>query len=43
MWPALLLLFATAVNASPIDRAFDRLYNFDFTGAASIPGRPPCR
>jgi hypothetical protein len=36
MWPALLLLFASVPNPSPVDRAFERLYNFDFTGAESI-------
>ncbi len=36
MWPALLLLFAAASNPTPIDRAFERLYNFDFAGATSI-------
>ena len=36
MWPALLLLFATATPPTPIDRAFERLYNFDFAGAHAI-------
>jgi hypothetical protein len=36
MWPAALLLFAFATNPSPVDRAFERLYNFDFAGAESI-------
>jgi hypothetical protein len=36
MWPQFLLLFAFATNPSPVDRAFDRLYNFDFDGAESI-------
>jgi hypothetical protein len=35
MWPALLLLYAAVGNPSPIDRAFQRLYNFDFAGAES--------
>jgi hypothetical protein len=36
MWPALLLLFATATPPTSIDRAFERLYNFDFAGAHAI-------
>jgi hypothetical protein len=30
------LLLAFVTNPSPVDRAFDRLYNFDFDGAESI-------
>jgi hypothetical protein len=36
MWPALLLLFATATPPTSMDRAFERLYNFDFAGAHAI-------
>src|SRR4051812_28887884 len=36
MLPALLLLAAAFVNPSPIDRAFERLYNFDFAGAHAV-------
>jgi hypothetical protein len=36
MWPNFLLLIAFVTNPSPVDRAFDRLYNFDFDGAESI-------
>src|SRR3954465_15517537 len=36
MFPALLLLAAAVASPSPIDRAFERLYNFDFTGAHAL-------
>jgi hypothetical protein len=36
MWPAVLLLFATTTPPTSIDRAFERLYNFDFAGAHAI-------
>jgi hypothetical protein len=35
MWQAVALLFATTA-ASPIDKAFDRLYDFDFQAAHTI-------
>jgi hypothetical protein len=36
MWPNFLLLLAFVTNPSPVERAFDRLYNFDFDGAEAI-------
>lgn len=36
MWAAFLLLFAAAVPPTPIDEAFQRLYNFDFRSAHAV-------
>jgi hypothetical protein len=36
MPPVAFLLFASVVGSTPVDRAFERLYNFDFAGAHSI-------
>jgi hypothetical protein len=36
MFPALVLLFAAAVPPTPVDAAFERLYNFDFAAAHAL-------
>ena len=36
MLPALVLLFATAIPPTPVDTAFQRLYNFDFAAAHGV-------
>jgi len=36
MWQAVAVLFAAAATPSPIDKAFERLYDFDFQGTHAI-------
>ena len=36
LFPALVLLFAAAVPPTPVDAAFQRLYNFDFPAAHAL-------